>query len=169
MIFRRQTHILRLSYLLGGPWYGYISVSEAFLMNLSKYLTQVPKRTFFLFVTNKVQQIKSSEITSRTIVYSIIHSGAYQRKHHSSASLAFVRGFHRSPVNYPHIGPITRKMFPFDDVIMITWDNADILPVGSLGPDFSEIFYRTLESFLQYNAFKMCSKYRYWYEFDISQ
>ena len=33
-------------------------------------------------------------------------------------SLAFVRGIHRRPVNSPHKGPVTRKMFPFDDVIM---------------------------------------------------
>ena len=44
--------------------------------------------------------------------------GADQRKHQSSASLAFVRGIHRWPVNSPHKGPVTRKMFPFDDVIL---------------------------------------------------
>ena len=31
----------------------------------------------------------------------------------------FVRGIHRSPVNSPHKAPVTRKMFPFDEVIMI--------------------------------------------------
>ena len=40
------------------------------------------------------------------------------KKHQSSASLAFVRGIHRRPVNSPHKWPATRKMFPFDDVIM---------------------------------------------------
>ena len=60
----------------------------------------------------------SSQITSFTIVYSTVYSGADQRKHQSSASLAFVRGIHRWPVNSPHKGPVTRKMFPFDDVIM---------------------------------------------------
>ena len=60
----------------------------------------------------------ASQITSLTIVYSIIYSCADQRKHQSSASLAFVRGIHRWPVNFPHKGPVTRKMFPFDDVIM---------------------------------------------------
>ena len=29
-----------------------------------------------------------------------------------------MRGIHRWPVNSPHKGPVTRKMFPFDDVIM---------------------------------------------------
>ena len=45
--------------------------------------------------------------------------GADQRKHQSSALLAFVRGIHRWPANYPHKEPVTRKMFPFDDVIMV--------------------------------------------------
>ena len=35
-------------------------------------------------------------------------------------SLVFVRGIHRRPMSSPHKGPVTRKMFPFDDVIMIT-------------------------------------------------
>ena len=60
----------------------------------------------------------TSQITSLTIVYSTVYSGVDQRKHQSSASLAFVRGIHRGPVNSPHKWPATRKMFPFDDVIM---------------------------------------------------
>ena len=40
------------------------------------------------------------------------------KKHQSSASLAFVREIHRGPVNFPHKWPVTRKMFPFDNVIM---------------------------------------------------
>ena len=61
----------------------------------------------------------ASQITSLTIVYSTVYSDADQRKHQSAASLAFVRGIHRGPVNSPHKWPVTRKMFPFDDVIMI--------------------------------------------------
>ena len=56
---------------------------------------------------------------SLTIVYSIVYSDADQRKHQSFASLAFVQGIHRGPVNCPHKWPVTRKMFPFDDVIMV--------------------------------------------------
>ena len=52
------------------------------------------------------------------ILYSTINSGTDHRKHQSSASLAFVRGIHRSPVNSPHKWPVTRKMLPFDDIIM---------------------------------------------------
>ena len=61
----------------------------------------------------------ASQITSLTIVYSTVYSGADQTKHQSSASLAFVRGIHRGPVNSPHKWPVSRKMFPVDDVIMI--------------------------------------------------
>ena len=62
----------------------------------------------------------ASQITSIKIVYSPVYSGADQRNHQSSASLAFVRGIHRWPVNSSHKVPVTRKMFPFDDVIMET-------------------------------------------------
>ena len=60
----------------------------------------------------------ASQITSLTIVYSTVYSGADQRKHQSSASLAFGWGIHRWQVNSPHEGPVPRKMFPFDDVTM---------------------------------------------------
>ena len=39
--------------------------------------------------------------------------------HQSFASLAFVCGIHRWPVNSPHKRSVTRKMFPSDDVTMI--------------------------------------------------
>ena len=41
------------------------------------------------------------------------------KKHQSPASLAFVRGIHRWPVNSPHKRLVMRKMFPFDDVIIM--------------------------------------------------
>ena len=62
----------------------------------------------------------ASQLTSLRIVYSTNYSGADQRKHQSSSSLAFVRGIHRWPVNYPHKGPVTRQIFPSDNVIMCT-------------------------------------------------
>ena len=61
----------------------------------------------------------ASQITSLPVVCSIVYSDVNQRKHQSSASLAFVREIHRGPVNFPHKWPVTRKMFPFDDVIML--------------------------------------------------
>ena len=73
-----------------------------------------------------IMSAMASQITSLTIVYSTIYSGVDQRKHQSSASLAFVRRIHRWPVNSPHKWPVTQKMFPFDDVIMLrTWNFDD--------------------------------------------
>ena len=60
----------------------------------------------------------ASQITSLTIGFSTVYLDTNQRKHQSSVSLAFVRGIHRRPVNSPHKWPVTRKMFPLDDVIM---------------------------------------------------
>ena len=59
-----------------------------------------------------------SQITDVSIVRSTFGSGADLRKHHSSASLAFVRAIQQWPVNSPHKRPVTQKMFPLDDVIM---------------------------------------------------
>ena len=76
----------------------------------------------------------ASQITSPTIVYSIVYSDADQGKHQSSASLAFVRGIHRGLVNSPYKWQVTRKMFPFDDVIMLNLGGVS----GSYSPPYIE-------------------------------
>ena len=73
----------------------------------------------------------ASQITSLTIVYSTVYSDAHQRKHQSSASLAFVRGIHRGPVISPYKWPVTRKMFPFYDVIMENYTSENKVAIGS--------------------------------------
>ena len=70
------------------------------------------------------------QITSLAIVFSTVYLNTDQRKHQSSASLAFVWGIHRGPVNSPHKWPVTRKMFPFDDVIM-NWTSNNLSPFDS--------------------------------------
>ena len=83
-----------------------------------------------------LMSMMASQITSLTIVYSTVYSGPDQRKHQSSASLAFVRGIHWSPVNSPHKGTVTWKMFLFDDVIM-GWRIRGwfaLVSVNQLGP-----------------------------------
>ena len=62
----------------------------------------------------------AAQNTSFTIVYLTVDSGADQRTHKRSASLAFVWGIHWWAVNSPHKWPARQKMFPFDDVIMDT-------------------------------------------------
>ena len=61
----------------------------------------------------------SSHFTGVSFVYLSVCSGVDEWMHQSFASLVFRRGIHRSLVNSPHKGPVTRKMFSIDDVIMI--------------------------------------------------
>ena len=63
------------------------------------------------YYSDVIMGTMASEIISLMIVYSTIYSGADQRKHQSSAPLAFVRGIHRWPVNSLHKGPVKRKLF----------------------------------------------------------
>ena len=71
---------------------------------------------YLLHYSDVIMGAIASQITSLPIVYLTVYLGAPQRKLQSSASLAFVRGIHRWPVNSPHKWPVTRKMFPIDDV-----------------------------------------------------
>ena len=76
--------------------------------------TQIPHIHHNDIIMNAIE----SQITSVSIVYSTVCSSIDQRKHQSSTSLAFVRGIHHWPANSLHKGPVTQKMFPFDDEIM---------------------------------------------------
>ena len=73
-----------------------------------------------------IMSAMASKITCVSIVYLTVCSGVDQRNHQSSPSLAFVRGIHRWPVNSPHKRPVTRNMFPLDDVIMTEANNVEL-------------------------------------------
>ena len=67
--------------------------------------------TYLMHYNDVIMGTIPSQITSLTAVYSTVYADADQRKHQNSASLAFVRGIHRGPVNSPHKWPVTRKRF----------------------------------------------------------
>ena len=99
-----------------------ISMKHLSILTVS-HMSSVPREISFIVLNHYSDEIMSamaSQITDVSIVYSTVCAGADQRKHQSSASLAFVRGIHRRPVNSPHKGPVTRKTFPFGYVIMFT-------------------------------------------------
>ena len=104
----------------------------------------------------------ASQITSLTIVYSTVYSDADQRKHQSSAWLAFVRRIRREPVNSSHKWPVMRKMIPFDDVIMnfVTFlkreeSHVEILPKSQIDTSFNQMpCYLARYSHNTHNAFK---------------
>ena len=128
------------------PWtlvtYPYFpNVLKSTIYNVNKYVPAQPELQGLIMTSHYADVIMiemASQITSLTVVYSIVNSGADQSKHQSSASLAFVRGIHRESVNSPHKWPVTRKMFPFDDVIMLVkqWDVIyhPCLPFNTLKP-----------------------------------
>ena len=66
-----------------------------------------------------VMSAMASQITGGLIVCSTVCSGADQRKHQSSASLAFVRGIHRSSVDSPHKGQVTSFIVTIESFIVI--------------------------------------------------
>ena len=100
----------------------------------------------------------ASQITSLTIVYSTVYSDADQRKHQSSASRAFVWEIHRWPVNSPHKWPVTRKMFPFDDVIVYFqyWFTVGDLPHHIL---WLYMNVNQIQIQIQYRFIVRCTKY----------
>ena len=86
-------------------------------------------QVYILHYNDVIRGAMASQITSLTSVHSTVYSRRRSKKHQSSALLAFVRGIHRWPVNCLHKGPVTWKMFPFDDAIMVHWYTA--VPVCS--------------------------------------
>ena len=109
----------------------------------------------------------ASQINSLRIVYSTAYSGADQRKHQSSVSLAFEWGIHRWPVSSPHKRPVTRKLLPFDDVIIylvmivcvpvktiVSINGDNLSPLGSLSAfavtvgDYTDQMGNLLENFV---------------------
>ena len=84
----------------------HIAVHESFLWHFTCHCVKSQLVIVIVHYSDAIMGAMASEITSLTIVYSTVYSGADQRKHQSSALLVFVQKW-----------PVTRKMFPFDDVI----------------------------------------------------
>ena len=78
---------------------------------LQTFARGIHRRLVLLHYDDVIMTTMASQITSLTIVYSTVYSGTDQRKHQSSASLAFVQGIHRGPVNSPHKWPVRGKCF----------------------------------------------------------
>ena len=98
-----------------------------------------------------IMSAMTSQITDVSIVCSSVCSGADQRRHQSSASLAFMRGIHRRQVDSPHKGPVTRKMFLFDDVIIQEREAKPPLDLGHewvIASHFCKCIYCSIQDIL---------------------
>ena len=120
-----MSHIILVSVMILISSWGFvknsfIEMEGIFIAN--KTIDFLPKLLFLgnpiAHYNDVIMSARASQITSFTIVYSTVYSGAFQRKHQRSTSLASVRGIHRWPVNFRHKGPVTRRKLPFVDVIM---------------------------------------------------
>ena len=67
------------------------------------------KYIYFIYMHIYIYIAVTSQITDVSIVYSIVYSGEDQPQQQSP----------QWPIDSPHKGPITRKLFPFDGVIMV--------------------------------------------------
>ena len=113
----RWCQICHIMENMGVGHFALILARSAATLQPSEWFTSSVKINVIHY-SDAIMGAMASQISSLVIVYSTIYSCTDQRKHQSSASLAFVRGIHRWPVNSPHKGPVTRKMIPFDDGIM---------------------------------------------------
>ena len=105
-----------------------------------------PGEYVYLQYNDVIMSAMPSQISSLIFVYSTVYSGAYQRKHQSFASLAFVRGIHRWPVNSLHKRPVTRKILLLGMVIA-TLLYADCITQHTSISFIFLIIWRTLISF----------------------
>ena len=87
------------------------------VVSLGNGVTHIASRKFFHYA-DVIMSAMASQITGLTIVYSIFIQAQIKENIKAPRHWPFVWGIHRRPVNSPHKRPVTRKMLPFDDVIM---------------------------------------------------
>ena len=87
-----------------------------------RYASSVNEHVRFHYCDVKMNTT-ASEITNLAIVYLTVNSGTFNSIQFKNILFGINT---RRPVNSPHKGPVTRKMFPFDDVIMLYLDNSAI-------------------------------------------
>ena len=129
---RRDSNDLRSFYNLSSIWHGGLVVAmirdvEYWHIIRHMYIERgvvqnIDKMNSYRIMTTHYNDVIigaiASQIASLAIVYSTVYSGWDHRKYKISASLAFVCGIHRDRWIPRRKRPVTRKMFPFDDVIM---------------------------------------------------
>ena len=116
-----------------------LSIEAYFLLFVRDWILCI----FSYHYNDVIMSAMASQITSLTVVFSAVYSGADQRKHQRSASLAFMGGIHPWPANSPHKRPATRKMFPFDDVIMEPWKDSSARMLETHGFEYRQCHRKT--------------------------
>ena len=102
------------------------------LTHLDIYSSIGCQKCLFIHYSDVIMSAMASQISRISTVYSVVYSAARQGQHQTCVT-GFVRGIHRLPVDSPHKRPVTRKMFPFDDVIMVLFCFALIISFRFVG------------------------------------
>ena len=105
--------------------YSYILFGYKFHRNMfigdhftTKHRSPNRRQVASLHYSDVIMGAMASKITSLTIVHSTVYSGADQRNIKALRHWPLCEGFTGDRVNSPYKWPVTRKTFPFDDVIM---------------------------------------------------
>ena len=101
-----------------------ISSGHNLLMSRQLWITGIQIRAKHYI--DVIMTTMASQITSLTVVYSNVYSDADQKKTSKLRVTGLCVGKSPGPVNSPHKGPVRRKMFPFDDVIMIKENDYEL-------------------------------------------
>ena len=101
------------------PWRIWVDASCGSAGNLSYNHKTKHNNAMQIHRYDVIMSAMASQITSHTIVYSTIHSGADQRRTSKLRVTGLLLGIHRWPMNSLRKGPVTCKLFPYDDVIML--------------------------------------------------
>ena len=148
------------------PYSAYHTLTKIWFQSIKSRFSTLPRYGASMFLNSiawfrkdvfhyndVIMGVAATQITSLSIAFSTVHSGADQRKHQSSASLAFVRG----PVNSPHRWPVTRKMFPFDDVIMLvevsSWSAPAHVRISNVKVPMYTMRFCGMRSFILWKSF----------------
>ena len=104
--------------------HGMIGVNLARIYNktmknrTSTYHGDLPYCSEYLHHSSVIMSMVVAQITGVSIVCSNVYS-ATSKKISKLGIIGLCEGIHRWPVDSAHKGVITRKMFPFDDVILV--------------------------------------------------
>ena len=105
------------------------TMTYVLFLNTTVYLLRV-------HYIDAIMTTMASQITSLAVVYWIVIYAYIKKKISKLRVTGLCAGNSPGPVNSPHKGPVTQKMFPFDDVIIYApfWPPLGSLILGSNAP-----------------------------------
>ena len=109
--------------------------SQKYTTKRGLYIYDMPRyRIFIIHYIDVIMTTVASQITSLAVVYSSVYLDANQRKHQSSASLAFVWGIHRDRWIPRTKGQLRGKCFHLMTSSWYQWQKMILMSLLSISP-----------------------------------